>query len=47
MGKGKKNEEQVGFSQDMKGNVQRSQDNHDPMVKKLEEGAIVTSYKCH
>jgi hypothetical protein len=35
MGKGKKDEEQVDFSQDMKNKVQPSQDNRDPMVKKL------------
>jgi hypothetical protein len=47
MGKGKKDEEQVDFSQDMKSKVQPSQDNRDPMVKKLEKGATVTSYKFH
>jgi hypothetical protein len=47
MGKGKKDEEQVDISQDMKCKVQPSQYNHDPMVKKLEKGAIVTCYKCH
>jgi hypothetical protein len=46
MGKGKNNEEQVVISQDMKSNVQPSQDNRDPMVKKLEKGATVTCYKC-
>jgi hypothetical protein len=45
MGKGKNNEEQVEISQDMKSKVQPSQDNRDPMVKKLEKGAIVTCYK--
>jgi hypothetical protein len=39
MGKGKNNEEQVDISQDMKSKVQPSQDNCDPMVKKLEKGA--------
>jgi predicted nuclease with TOPRIM domain len=47
MGKGKSDEEQVDTSQDMKSKVQPSQDNHDPMVKKLEKGATVTCYKCH
>jgi hypothetical protein len=47
MGKGKNNEEQVDISQDMKSKFQPSQDNHDPMVKKLEKGATVTCYKCH
>jgi hypothetical protein len=47
MGKSKKNEEQVDISQDKKSKVQPSQDNRDPMVKKLEKGAIVTCYKCH
>jgi hypothetical protein len=47
MGKGKSNEEQVDISQYMKSKVQPSQDNRDPMVKKLEKGAIVTCYKCH
>jgi hypothetical protein len=47
MGKGKNDEEQVDISQDMKSKVQPSQDNHDPMVKKLEKGATVTCYKCH
>jgi hypothetical protein len=47
MGKGKNDEEQVDISQDMKSKVQRSQDNRDPMVKKLEKGATVTCYKCH
>ena len=47
MGKGKKDEEQVDISQDMKSKVQPSQDNRDPMVKKLEKGATVTCYKCH
>jgi hypothetical protein len=46
-GKGKNDEEQVDISQDMKSKVQPSQDNRDPMVKKLEEGATVTCYKCH
>jgi hypothetical protein len=45
MGKNKNNEEQVDISQDMKRKVQPSQDNRDPMVKKLENGAIVTCYK--
>jgi hypothetical protein len=31
----------------MKGKVQPSQDNRDPMMKKLEKGATVTCYKCH
>jgi hypothetical protein len=47
MGKGKNDEEQVDISQDMKSKVQPSQDNHDPMVKKLEKGATLTFYKCH
>jgi hypothetical protein len=47
MGKGKNDEEQVDISQDMKSKVQPSQDNRDPMVKKLENGATVTCYKCH
>jgi hypothetical protein len=47
MGKGKNDEEQVDISQDMKGKVQPSQDNRDPMVKKLEKGATVTCYKFH
>jgi catalase len=47
MGKSKNNEEQVDISQDMKNKVQPSQDNRDPMVKKLEKGAIMTCYKCH
>jgi hypothetical protein len=47
MGKSKNNEEQVDISQDMKRKFQPSQDNRDPMVKKLEKGAIVTCYKCH
>jgi hypothetical protein len=47
MGKGKNNEEQVDISQDMRSKVQTSQDNRDPMVKKLEKGATVTCYKCH
>jgi hypothetical protein len=47
MGKGKNNEEQVDISQDMKSKVQPAQYNHDPMVKKLEEVATVTCYKCH
>jgi hypothetical protein len=47
MGKGKNDEEQVDISQDMKSKVQPSQDNCDPMVKKLEKGATVTCYKCH
>jgi hypothetical protein len=47
MGKGKNDEEQVDISQDMNRKVQPSQDNRDPMVKKLEKGATVTCYKCH
>jgi hypothetical protein len=47
MGKGKHDEEHVDISQDMKSKVQPSQDNRDPMVKKLEKGATVTCYKCH
>jgi hypothetical protein len=47
MGKGKNGEEHVDISQDMKSKVQPSQDNRDPMVKKLEKGATVTCYKCH
>jgi hypothetical protein len=47
MGKGKSDEEQMDISQDMKSKVQPSQDNRDPMVKKLEKGATVTCYKCH
>jgi hypothetical protein len=47
MGKGKNDEEQVDISQDIKSKVQPSQDNRDPMVKKLEKGATVTCYKCH
>jgi hypothetical protein len=47
MGKGNNDEEQVDISQDMKSKVQPSQDNRDPMVKKLEKGATVTCYKCH
>jgi hypothetical protein len=47
MGKGKNDEEQVDISQDMKSKVQPFQDNRDPMVRKLEKGATVTSYKCH
>jgi predicted nuclease with TOPRIM domain len=47
MGKGKNDEEQVDIFQDMKTKVQHSQDNRDPVVKKLEKGAIVTCYKCH
>jgi hypothetical protein len=47
MGKGMNDEEQVEISQDMKSKVQLSQDNRDPMVKKLEKGATVTFYKCH
>jgi hypothetical protein len=47
MGKGKNDEEQVDISQGMKSKVQPSQDNRDPMVKKLEKGATVTCYKCH
>jgi hypothetical protein len=47
MGKGKSDEEQVDISRDMKRKVQPSQDNRDPMVKKLEKGATVTCYKCH
>jgi hypothetical protein len=42
MEKGKNNKEQVDVSQYMKSNVQPSQDNRDPMVKKLEKGATVT-----
>jgi hypothetical protein len=45
MGKGKNDEEQVDISQDMKSKVQPSQDNCDPMVKKLEKGATVTCSK--
>jgi predicted nuclease with TOPRIM domain len=37
MGKGKNIEEQLDVTQDMKSNVQPSQDNCDPMVKKLEK----------
>jgi hypothetical protein len=47
MGKGKNDEEQGDISQDMKRKVQPSQDNCDPMVKKLEKDATVTCYKCH
>jgi predicted nuclease with TOPRIM domain len=47
MGKGKHDEEQVDISQDMKSKFQPSQDNRDPMVKKLEKAATVTCYKCH
>jgi hypothetical protein len=47
MGKGRNDEEQGDISQDMKSKVQPSQDNRDPMVKKLEKGATVTCYKCH
>jgi hypothetical protein len=47
MGQGKNNEKQVNISQDMKSNVQPSQGNCDPMVKKLEKGATVTCYPCH
>jgi hypothetical protein len=47
MGKGKNDEEQVDISRYMKRKVQPSQDNRDPMVKKLEKGATVTCYKCH
>jgi hypothetical protein len=47
MGKGKNNEEQVDITQDMKNKVQLSQDNHNPMAKKLDKGATVTCYKCH
>jgi hypothetical protein len=47
MGKSMNNEGQVDFSQDINSKVQPSHDNHDPMVKKLEKGAIVTCYKCH
>jgi hypothetical protein len=47
MGKGMNDEEQVDISQDMKSKVQPSQDNRDPLVKKLEKGATVTCYKCH
>jgi hypothetical protein len=39
MGTGKNDEEQVDISQDMRSKVQPSQDNRDPMVKKLEKGA--------
>jgi hypothetical protein len=47
-GQGRKNnEEQLDISQDMKSKVQPSQDNSEPMVKKLEKGATVTCYKCH
>jgi hypothetical protein len=35
MGKGKSDEEQVDISQDMKSKVQPSQDNFEPMMKKL------------
>jgi hypothetical protein len=44
MGKGKNDEEQVDISQDTKSKVQPSQNNCDPMVKKLEKGATVTCY---
>jgi hypothetical protein len=47
IGKGKNNEEQVNISLDMKSKNKQSQDNRDPMVKKLENGATVTFYKCH
>jgi hypothetical protein len=47
MGKGKNDEEQVHISQNMKSQVQPSQNNCDHMVKKLEKGATVTCYKCH
>jgi hypothetical protein len=47
LGKGKNNEKQVDIPQDMKSKVQRSQDNHEPTVKKLEKGATMTCYKCH
>jgi hypothetical protein len=47
MGKGKNNEEQMDISQDMKSKVQPSQDNCDPMVKKLEKSETMTCYKCH
>jgi hypothetical protein len=47
MGKGKNNEEQVDICQDMKRNIQPSQDNGDLMVTKLEKGATVACYKCH
>jgi hypothetical protein len=47
MGMGKNNEEQVDISQDMNSKVQPSQDNRDPIVKKLEKCATVTCYKCH
>jgi hypothetical protein len=47
MGKGKNDEEQVDISQDIKSNVQPSQDNRDTMVKNLEKGATVNCYKCH
>jgi hypothetical protein len=47
MGKGTNDKEQVDISQDMKSKVQPSQDNRNPMVKKLEKGATVTCYKCH
>jgi hypothetical protein len=42
LGKGKNNEEQVDISQDMKSKAQSSQDNRDPMVKKLEKDATMT-----
>jgi hypothetical protein len=42
IGKGKNNEEKVDISQDMKSKVQPSQDNCDPMVKKLDKGATMT-----
>jgi hypothetical protein len=44
MGKGKSDDVQVDISTDMKRKVQPSQDNCDPMVKKLEKGATVTCY---
>jgi hypothetical protein len=47
MGNGKNDGEQMDVSQDMNNKVHPSQDNHDPMVKKLEKGATVTCYKCH
>jgi predicted nuclease with TOPRIM domain len=47
MGKGKNDDEQVDISQDIKSKFQPSQDNRDPMVKKLEKGSTVTFYKCH
>jgi hypothetical protein len=47
MGMGKNGEEHVDISQDMKSKVQPSQDNRDPLVKKLEKGATVPCYKYH